>query len=51
MALFTGAFVLVVMLFIEYLIPNINTIIKIIVVGLLAMIGGMIGNKFFPNKQ
>ncbi|WP_143560502.1 hypothetical protein [Sporosarcina sp. P12(2017)] len=51
MALFTGVFVLIVMLFIEYLIPNINALIKIIVVGLSAMIGGMIGNKLFPNKQ
>ncbi|WP_167693342.1 hypothetical protein [Sporosarcina ureae] len=51
MALFTGAFVLIVMLFIEYLTPDINTIIKIIVVGLSAMIAGMIGNKFFPNRQ
>ena len=51
MALFTGVFVLIVMLVIEYLIPNINTLIKIIVVGLSAMIGGMIGNKFFSHKQ
>lgn len=51
MALFTGAFVLIVMLVMEYLIPNIHTIIKIIVVGLSAMIGGMLGNKFFPSRQ
>ena len=51
MALFTGIFVLIIMLVIEYLIPDINTFIKIIAVALLAMVGGLIGNKLFPNKQ
>lgn len=51
MAFFTGIFVLIIMLGLEYLIPDINTTIKIILVGLSAMVGGLIGNKLFPNKR
>lgn len=49
MALFTGLFVGVVVFLSEYLIPNTSLISSVIIAGLSALVGGLIGNKLFPN--
>ena len=49
MALFTGLFVGIVVLLSEYLIPNTSLITSVIIAGLSALVGGLIGNKLFPN--
>lgn len=51
MALFTGAFVGIVMFFSEYLIQDVNVIMKALVAGLSALFGGLIGNRLFTNKE
>lgn len=51
MALFTGLIVAVVVFLSEYLIPNTSLVIKVIIAGLAALVGGVIGNRLFPNKS
>lgn len=51
MALFTGIFVGIMVFLSEYLIPNTSLITSVIIAGLSALIGGLIGNKLFPNKS
>ncbi|AFS79473.1 hypothetical protein Curi_c24780 [Gottschalkia acidurici 9a] len=51
MALFTGAFVGIVVFLFEYILPNSNLITSVSITGLSALIGGLIGNKLFPNKS
>jgi len=48
--LFTGIFVGIVVFLSEYLIPKPNLITSMIIAGLSAIVGGLIGNKLFPNK-
>ena len=48
--LFTGIFVWIVVFLSEYLIPKANLITSMIIAGLSAIVGGLIGNKLFPNK-
>lgn len=49
-ALFTGVFVGVVMFLIEFLIPDSSLFVRVIIAGLSALFGGLIGNKLFTNK-
>lgn len=49
MALFTGLFVGIVVFLSEYLIPNTSLISSVIIAGLSALVGGLIGNKLFLN--
>lgn len=49
MALFTGLFVGIVVFLSNYLIPNASLITSVIIAGLSALVGGLIGNKLFPN--
>ena len=49
MAIFTGIFVGVVVFLVEYLIPNTSLIIKAIIAGLSALLGGWVGSKLFPK--
>lgn len=51
MALFTGLFVFIVMLFIEFSALDIDKIMRIVIAGLSALVGGLIGTKLFPNKE
>lgn len=51
MALFTGVFVGIVMFFFEYLISDVNIVIKVLIAGLSALVGGLLGNKLFPHKS
>ena len=51
MALFAGIFVGIVVFLSEYLIPNKSLITSVIIAGLSALVGGLIGNKLFPNKS
>lgn len=51
MALFTGLFVSIVMLFIEFSALDIDKIMRIIIAGLSALVGGLIGSKLYPNKE
>lgn len=51
MALFTGLIVAVVVFLSEYLIPNTSLVIKVIIAGLAALVGGVIGYRLFPNKS
>lgn len=50
MALFTGLFVGIIVFLSEYIIPNTNLITSVLLAGLSALVGGLIGNKLFPNK-
>ena len=50
-ALFTGAFVGIVVFISEFFIPNSNVFNSVIVAGLSALIGGLIGNKIFPSRK
>lgn len=50
MALFTGVFVGIVMFFAEFLILDSSLFVRVIIAGLSALVGGLIGNKLFPNK-
>ncbi|MET3576733.1 putative membrane protein YfcA [Bhargavaea ullalensis] len=50
-ALFTGVFVGVIMFLYYFLVPDTNFFITVVVAGVSAWIGSMIGNKLFPNKQ
>jgi len=50
-ALFTGIFVGIVVFLSEYIFPpHTNFFIKGIIIGFFGAIGGLIGNKLFPNK-
>ncbi|WP_096438965.1 hypothetical protein [Alteribacter populi] len=50
-ALFTGLFVGIVVLLSEYFIPKTSLITNVIISGLSALVGGLIGYKlFFPSK-
>ncbi len=49
MALITGLFVGIVVFLSEYLIPNTSLISSVIIAGLSALVGGLIGNKLFQN--
>ncbi|GAA0308808.1 hypothetical protein GGQ92_001180 [Gracilibacillus halotolerans] len=52
MALFTGIFVGIVVFLSEYIIPpSTSIVIKVLITGLSAVIGGLLGNKLFPNKS
>ncbi|WP_209369584.1 hypothetical protein [Sediminibacillus dalangtanensis] len=51
MALFTGLFVGIVFFLSEYFFPNTNLITKVIIAGVSALVGGLIGNKLFPYKS
>lgn len=51
MALFTGTFVGIVTLFIEYVIPEGSFASRIIIIALAAVMGGLIGSKLFPSKN
>jgi len=51
MALFTGIFVGIVAFLSEFFIPNTSIITSVIIAGLSALVGGLIGNKLFPNKS
>ncbi|WP_342537464.1 hypothetical protein [Sporosarcina sp. FSL K6-3508] len=50
MIIFTCIFVMPIMLLFEFLIPT-TRIIRVIIAGLSALGGGLIGNKLFPNKE
>ncbi|WP_171805902.1 hypothetical protein [Sporosarcina newyorkensis] len=50
MIIFTCIFVILIMLLFEFLIPT-TRIIRVIIAGLSALVGGLIGNKLFPNKE
>jgi len=50
-ALFTGLFVGTIVFLSEYLIPNASLVISVIIAGLSALVGGLIGNKLFQNKS
>nr|WP_300003702.1 hypothetical protein [Tissierella sp.] len=50
-AVFTGAFVGIITGFIELSSFNLDVFIKILIAGLSALVGGMIGSKLFPNKK
>ncbi|MEK4024827.1 MULTISPECIES: hypothetical protein [Sporosarcina] len=50
MIIFTCIFVMLIMLLFEFLIPT-TRIIRVIIAGLSALVGGLIGNKLFPNKE
>lgn len=41
---------MLIMLLFEFLIPT-TRIIRVIIAGLSALVGGLIGNKLFPNKE
>ncbi|AIF45267.1 hypothetical protein [Virgibacillus sp. SK37] len=49
-ALFTGVFVGIVMFVMESLVKNPPCLITIFVAGGAAFIGGLLGNKLFPQK-
>lgn len=49
MALFAGIFAGVVVFLSEYLFPDTSLITKVIIAGLSALVGGLIGNKLFPK--
>lgn len=51
MAIFTGLFVGIVVFLSEYLFPNTSLVIKVIIVGLSTLVGGLIGSMLFPNKS
>ena len=50
-AVFTGVFVGIVTGFIEFSSLQVDIFIKILIAGLSALVGGMIGSKLFPNKK
>lgn len=50
MVIFTTIFVMLVMLLFEFLIP-VTSIARIIIAGLSALVGGLLGNKIFPSKE
>jgi hypothetical protein len=50
MVIFTTIFVMLVMLLFEFLTP-VTSITRIIIAGLSALVGGLLGNKLFPSKE
>ncbi|MFA9559517.1 hypothetical protein ACERII_19590 [Evansella sp. AB-rgal1] len=51
LALFTGLFVAIVVFISEYFIPNTSVITKVIISGLSALVGGLIGYKLFSHTK
>ena len=49
-ALFTGLFVGIIIFIKELFISDINVFLSILICALAALIGGLIGNKLFPNN-
>lgn len=50
MILITALFVVIVLSLVEYLIPERSSIVFVIIAGLSALFGGLVGNKLFPNN-
>ncbi|MBU9720977.1 MULTISPECIES: hypothetical protein [Bacillaceae] len=50
MVLFTGMFVGIAVFLSEYFIHTTSLIAKVIIAGLSALVGSLIGSKLFPNK-
>ncbi|MDV6377578.1 hypothetical protein ORD22_04795 [Sporosarcina sp. GW1-11] len=50
MVLITTLFVVVVLSLVEYLIPERSSIVFVVIAGVSALVGGLIGNKLFPNN-
>lgn len=50
MILITTLFVVMVLSLVEYFIPDRSSIVFVVIAGLSALIGGLVGNRIYPNN-